>query len=178
MNTTEFLLAAPKPACRWFRLTPGRLLAMLLAIEAALGLGDGLEWIPKGYAVLLAVASVAAFLLLVAVWFVLTLVFRLRFQYSLLSLLMLTIAVAIPCGWLAMEMNVARKQRALLDEMCHAGFDPHSGPVFDYDRRRLTFSEMYDTQPPSGLFAVVGGEQLSSARGGCGVCLETTFSSR
>ena len=61
----------------------------------------------KGYAVLVAVASVLAFFLLMFLWFLLALVFRWRFQYSILSLLVLMVAVALPCAWLATEMKAA-----------------------------------------------------------------------
>ena len=39
------------------------------------------------------------------------LVFRWRFQFSIRSLLVLTVAVAIPCSWLAVEMEKARRER-------------------------------------------------------------------
>jgi hypothetical protein len=44
-------------------------------------------------------------------WFVLALLFHWRFQFSIRSLLVLTVAVAIPCSWLAVEMKNAKEQR-------------------------------------------------------------------
>jgi hypothetical protein len=48
-------------------------------------------------------------------WFVLALVFRWRFQFSIRSLLVLTVAVAVPFSWLAVEMKRARKQRETIE---------------------------------------------------------------
>ena len=44
-------------------------------------------------------------------WFALALVFRWRFQFSIRSLLVLAVVVAIPCSWMAVEGEEARKQR-------------------------------------------------------------------
>ena len=50
---------------------------------------------------LVALASVAATLLLMLLWFVVSLVFRRRFQFGIRSLLLLTVVIAIPCSWFA-----------------------------------------------------------------------------
>ena len=50
-------------------------------------------------------------------WFVAALVLRRRFQFSIRSLLLLVVVVAIPCSWLATEMNKARKQREAVEEV-------------------------------------------------------------
>ena len=74
---------------RWFHLTPGRFVLLLLAVEVLLWLSDRFGWLGwhKGYAVLTAVAMVGVGMLLMLVWFVVALVFRRRFQFSLRSLL-------------------------------------------------------------------------------------------
>ena len=41
-------------------------------------------------------------------WFLVALVFRRRFQFSLRSLLLLVVVVAIPCSWLSVELKAAR----------------------------------------------------------------------
>ena len=87
-------MTAPEPKCRWFVPTPGKLLAILLAVEGVLLLSE--RWFPKGWAVLTAFAAVGVFLILMLIWFGVALVFRWRFQFSLRSLLLLTVAVAIP----------------------------------------------------------------------------------
>ena len=106
----------PTPKPRWFRLTPDRLVLLLLAVEGLLWLSERLGWPGwhKGYAVLIAIASVGVFFLLMLLWFVVALIFRLRFQFSIRSLLLLTVAIAISCSWLSMEMRRAKKQYDLL----------------------------------------------------------------
>src|ERR1039458_79021 len=48
------------------------------------------------------------------VWFVIALVFRWRFQFSIRSLLVLVVAVALPFSWLGVEMKQAREQKAVV----------------------------------------------------------------
>ena len=61
------------------------------------------EQFPKGRAALIAIATVAVTIVLMLLWLSLALLFRRRFQYSIRSLLLLTVAVAIPCSWLAVQ---------------------------------------------------------------------------
>ena len=109
------------PHSRWFVPTPGRLLPLLLAVEGFLWLSQRFRWFAfnqhKGWTVLIRLATVGAALLLMFLWFLAALVFRLRFQYSLLSLLVLMVAVALPFAWLATEMKAARKQRKAVEEI-------------------------------------------------------------
>ncbi len=88
---------------RWFRLTPGHCLAALLGVEFLLFLAQWSRWLPKGWPVLIAVAAVGVVILAMFAWFGIALVFRRRFQFSLRSLLVLTVAVALPCSWLTVE---------------------------------------------------------------------------
>ena len=44
-------------------------------------------------------------------WFLAALVFRWRFQFSIRSLLLLPVVVAITCGWLARALEASRQQR-------------------------------------------------------------------
>jgi hypothetical protein len=104
----------PNPKLRWYRLTPDRLVPGLLAVEALLLLSEWGGWFPfnrhKGWTVLTAVAAVGLTLLVFLLWLAAALLFRCRFQYSLRSLLLLVVAVAIPCSWFATEMQQATKQ--------------------------------------------------------------------
>ena len=88
---------------RWFHPTPGRCVIALLAVECLLWLSERFGWLPwhKGYAVLTAVASVGVAMLAMVVWFGVALVFRRRLQFSISSLLVLVVVVALPCSWLA-----------------------------------------------------------------------------
>ena len=60
-------------------------------------------------------------LILMLIWFVAALSFRLRFQFSIRSLLLLTVAVALPCSWLAARMRQAAGQQRVVQEIEAAG---------------------------------------------------------
>jgi hypothetical protein len=130
MTATEPQPAVPKPPLPWCRLTPGRCLAGLLAVEGLLWLSDRLAWLPwhKGYAVLTAVVGLAAALLGLFLWFAVALIFRSRFQFSIRSLLVLTLVVALPCSWLAVEMRVAKRQKEAVAGFRHA----HANVTYQY----------------------------------------------
>jgi len=114
-------MTAPESKRRWYRPTPGRLVALLLIVEGLLWVSGWFQWLPKGYTVLLAVASVGVVLVTMLLWFLVALVFRLRFQFTLRTMLVLTVAVALPFSWLAVEMKRAREQRDLVDEIQKGG---------------------------------------------------------
>jgi hypothetical protein len=118
METDSLPTAEQKPSrLRCFHPTPGRLLVILLAVEGILLSANWFHWIPKGWAVLIAVAAVGLYLTAMLVSFAVSLLFRWRFQFSLRSLLLLTLAVAIPFSWLATEIRDARKQRSEVEEI-------------------------------------------------------------
>ena len=102
---------AEKTRRRWFRITPDRCVVALLALEGFLLLSAWFRWFPfnqhKGWTVLITIASVGVALLLMFLWFLAALVFRWRFQFSILALLLLVVVVAVPCSWLATEMQAA-----------------------------------------------------------------------
>jgi hypothetical protein len=94
--------------------TPGWFLVVLLVVEGLLWLSNRLGWPVwhKGYAVLTAVASVGVAMLLMLLWCIAALIFRLRFQFSLCSLLGLVVVIAISCSWLSWEMRRSKIQGA------------------------------------------------------------------
>ncbi len=120
---------APESTCktrrRWFRSAPDRVVLALLPLEGLLILSEWFRWFPfnahKGWTVLVAIAGLGAALLLMSLWFLAALLFRLRFQFSILALLVLMLAVAIPLSWLAVEREQAREQRAAADWIGKAG---------------------------------------------------------
>jgi hypothetical protein len=122
----------PKPFRRWFHPTPGRLLVVLLAVEGGLMLSERFQWFSfnehKGWTVLIAMAALGLFLLFMLVWFVFALLFRRRFQFSIRSLLVLTIVVAIPFSWFAVEMKWAREQKETVEAFRKLG----NGVGYDY----------------------------------------------
>ena len=91
----------------------------LLALEGVLYLSEQFRWFAfnehKGWTVLIAVAGVGAALLLALLWFAASLLFRLRFQFSIRSLLLLMLVVALPCSWLSWERRKAENQNRLVE---------------------------------------------------------------
>jgi hypothetical protein len=101
-------MASLSAKLRWLRPTPGRLVGLLLIVGGLLWLSS--QWFPKGYAVLLAVATVGIVLLALLLWFLVALIFRWRFQFSIRTILVLTAAVALSFSWLRVEMKKAAEQ--------------------------------------------------------------------
>ena len=104
-----------------------------LVVECMLWLSDRLGWPAwhKGYAVLAAVATVIAATLVALDWFAIALIFRGRFQFSIRSLLVSVVVIAIPCSWLSVEMTKAREQRATvaaIEELGGEIWEKPSGP--------------------------------------------------
>ena len=100
---------------RWYRLSPDRVVLGLLVMECVLWLSERFQWfgfnLHKGWTVLIAVAVVGVAMLLMLGWFVVALFFRWRFQFSIRSLLVLTVAVAVPFSWIAVEVQQAKRYR-------------------------------------------------------------------
>ena len=107
------------PNPRWFHPKPSWLILGLLAVEGLLWLSERFQWFPfnahKGWTVLIGVAVVGATMLLILLWFGIALLFRLRFQFSIRSILVLTVVVALPCSWMTVEMKAAREQREVAE---------------------------------------------------------------
>ncbi len=154
---------ASEPKRRWFYPTPGWLVILSLAVTGVLFLSERFQWFGfnthKGWTVLLAVAAVGLFLALMLVWLLIALAFRMRFQYSIRSLLLLVVAVSLPCSWFAVEMKKAREQRAIVD-----GIRQLNGEV-QYDWRIDAIGdELPNSQAPQlhGCRAVLGDDFLSN----------------
>jgi hypothetical protein len=134
MTIAESQPAAAEPKRRWYRVTPDRMVWLLLVVEGLLWLAERFHGFPKGYAVLLAVASVAAAMLLMLLWFAASLVFRWRFQFSIGSLLVLAVVVALLGGWLTVEIKEAKEQREAVSRLRMANaFVGYDFEVWDYD---------------------------------------------
>ena len=117
---------SPNPKRRWFYPTPAWLLVGLLAVEGLLWLSERFQWFgfnhDKGWTVLIAVGTVGILLVLMLLWFIAALIFRWRFQFSIRSLLVLVVAVALPFSWLAVEMKKARQQREAVEAFKNMGY--------------------------------------------------------
>ncbi len=109
-------MSEAKPQLRWYRLTPDRLVLLLLVVECLLWLSNWLRWLAwhKGYAVLTGVAVVGLAMLALLAWFVVALLLRWRFQFSVRSLLVLATVIAIACGWITDAMKKANRQREVI----------------------------------------------------------------
>jgi Leucine-rich repeat (LRR) protein len=135
---------------------------VLLVAEATLWLSDRLSWPAwhKGYAVLVTLAGVGLFVLLVPLCFLGALILRWRFQFSIRSLFILTVAVAFPFSWLAAEMKKAREQRATVDEIRTCG-----GLLsYDWELESVSWRRIPNATPPepAWLRKLVGGSFFES----------------
>jgi hypothetical protein len=122
----------PNPKHRWFHPAPAWLIYGLLVVVGLLWLSERYRWFGfnshKGWTVLVAVAVVAGAMLVMLLWFVVSMIFRWRFQFSIRSLLVLVVAVAVPCSWPAVEMKAAREQRASVEEVKNM----HGDVIYDW----------------------------------------------
>jgi hypothetical protein len=109
---TDGMSNALKTGRHWLRLTPGRLIFCLIVAESLFWLSDRLGWPAwhKGYAVLSCIALLGGTILVMLVWWTAAFVFRRQFQFSIRSLLVLTVAAALPLSWLTDAMNKTRRQ--------------------------------------------------------------------
>ncbi len=113
--------AAERSRC--FRPSPAWLVVALLIATVGLWLSSCLGWPAwhKGYAVLTAMAIGIAVLVFLLIWFALALIIRRRFQFSLRSLMMLVVALSLPCSWLAVEIRQARSHVAVVGVIDNLG---------------------------------------------------------
>ena len=127
-----------KPKRRWYHITPDRLIIGLLAMEGFLFLSEWFQWFAfnerKGWTVLIAVAAVCLVAVVMLVWLVVSLLFRWRFQFSLRSLVVLVVAVSVPCCWLAVKMRDAQRQRRAVEAIRKAGGWAWVGYDYEFDR--------------------------------------------
>ncbi len=102
-----------KQETRWYRPAPAWLVYGSLLVTGLLFASNCLSWPAwhKGYAVLVAVAGVGGMTLLMVAWFGVALLFRRRFQFGIRTLLMLTLAAALPFSWLAVQAKYAKCQK-------------------------------------------------------------------
>jgi len=113
------------PKTRWYRPTPGWLVVLLLGTTGFLYMSEWFHWFAfnshKGWSVLLAAGMVGVVLVLMLLWLVAALIFRWRFQFSIRSLLVLVVAVALPFSWLAVEIKKAKDNKKALNEIQSVG---------------------------------------------------------
>ena len=112
-------MPTPEPKRRWFHLSPDRFVIALLLGVCLLWLSERFQWFGfnhhKGWTVLIAVAAVGVAALVMLLWWVVSLIFRWRFQFGIRSLLAFCLACSIAVSWLAVEMQRARRQAEVVD---------------------------------------------------------------
>jgi Leucine-rich repeat (LRR) protein len=152
----------PKQYLNWFYLTPGRLIVILLFVEGILLLSEQFQCSAfnqhKGLTVLSSVAILGGFLIVLIFWYIASLIVRWRFQFSIRSLLLLTLAVAIPSSWLAVEMQKARENADIVESITKLG--GKIGYEYDIciDGKLIHFAETY---APAWLRQALGDDFFS-----------------
>ena len=115
MIASTSVTAAPDENPRWYRPTPERLVWTLLGAEVFLWLSERCCWFPfnekKGVTVLVALGVLAGSILAFALWFLSALLFRRRFQFTIRTLLAMTLAVALAFSWLAARIDQAKRPK-------------------------------------------------------------------
>ncbi len=126
-----------KTARRWYRVTRGRIVLFLLALEGILLLSERFRWTGfnelKGWTVLLAFVVLGAAMILLLTWFFACLLFRRRWQFGIRELLLLLVTAAVPCTWLGFELWEARKQREAMQVIKNLGAMPLRYHRFNID---------------------------------------------
>jgi hypothetical protein len=102
------------------RFTPASFIKALLLTEGFLLFSERFHWFAfnqhKGWTPLVCLAVIAAAMLVMLAWFVGARIFKGRFQFNIRTMLALTLAVAIAFGWMASEVQRARRQASLAAE--------------------------------------------------------------
>lgn len=152
-----------RPKRRWYQVTPDRLIFGLLAVEVFLVLSERFQWFAfnekKGWTVLIAVAAVCLAVVVMLLWLAASLLLRWRFQFSLRSLVLLVVAVGIPCSWLGVKMRESERQRQAVEAIQEAG-----GLVtydFHYSIGSGYFVGEQEPPAPTWLRELVGNDFLS-----------------
>jgi hypothetical protein len=134
-------MPTPTPNHRWYHLTPDRFFIGLLVMQVFLLLSEPFQWFAfnekKSWTVLIAVGVIGLAVLVMLAWGLVCLCLRRRFQFSFRSLLVFVVAVSVPLGWFAWEMEEARRQREAAEAIRKVG-----GIVwYDYQADAMWISE-------------------------------------
>ncbi len=101
-----------------------KLLAGLLTVEGLVILSERSGWLddyPKGWPVLVTIAALACILLGIVFCSLISKRLRSQFRYRLSSLLLATVAIALPFGWLSLQMRESRQQAVAIKAVRDAG---------------------------------------------------------
>jgi hypothetical protein len=100
----------------WNRITPGRLLVVLLAVELTLFFSE--RFYPKGWALIFVTLSVGIAALIFLAKSISEFHSQQSPQYNIRLILIFTCVVAVLCGWMAMNLRQAARQRKVFGEHC------------------------------------------------------------
>ena len=165
-------MAEAKPKQPWYRPTPDRLLVMLVLVQLGIILADRNYWfgLTRGDLrnIQLGGVLIGVAVLIGSLGMVLSFLTRQRigFRFRIRSLLLLTLAATIPCGWYAAWKRDGDRQRKALAEVRSIQARILEGPVHRQPR--------YETKPlttvPGPRTVVVGVSFAAEEDLGCGCC--------
>jgi hypothetical protein len=150
---------------------PDRLVIGLLVVECLLWLSDSLQWFAKGWGVLIAMASVGLAVLMVLLFLAAGLFFHHRLQFSLRTLFVMVLALAILCRWFAAERERSHRQRETVEWILKKGSDVRYDWEFGTDAKELP-----NVQPrgPELIRNLLGDDFFNDIRGAY-LYSDTTF---
>jgi hypothetical protein len=100
---------------------PIHLVLLLFIVEIVLVFSEWFHWFPfnetKGMTVCIAIACIFVTIVALLIWFLVSTLCQLRFQFTIRHLLALTFVVAIPFSWLAVELKRASAQKYAIKEI-------------------------------------------------------------
>lgn len=115
------------------RSNPGWLIIVVLVCEVFLTLSQQLRWFSfnahKGWTVLIAIACMGALFVVLLLWWIAAMLFRWQFQFSIRSVLMLFVVVAVPLSWFTTEKKAAKRQAEAMEWIRTR----HGGSRYDWE---------------------------------------------
>jgi hypothetical protein len=100
-------------AC-WCRVTPTRVVLVLFVMEVFIALSQHYGWFPFNEydtcALLIALSLAGATTGTLVIWLLATLILRRQFLFTLRLLCLLVAMLAVPCGWLSLEVSRERAE--------------------------------------------------------------------
>lgn len=159
-----------EPKRPWYRPTPDRFLVGLLMAQGGLLLADRffLFGLSRGdlWNVQLAAGLVCGVVLVGLLWLVVGLLLRRRCQFGIRSMLLLTVAVAIPGSWYAVWIRNGQRQAAALADVR----ETHSRIFGGRPHRQIRNGSEAVTTRPSPRDVIVGISFAVEEDLGCGCC--------
>jgi hypothetical protein len=166
MRISDPQLMPPPAKPRWCDFAADRFLTALLAVEGLLLLSERFRWpaLDKGHTVVIAVVAVGVALFVMLLYFVASLLFGWHFRFTIRSLLLLIVVIAVVCGWLANEARWANKQRETLKEIdrweyAGHGYKLDQGDSLTYLLRGMLGDDFFASVP----WLYLGGPQAEDA---------------